>query len=182
MRSHPALHTEHSFWLLPAEPLRTALHLMIQQLAKKYDAVDFEPHVTISCGPSNDVQTEMIARVIASLTSPVKLTPAVLGYSSEYTKTLFIQFQESEVLRRMSDGIKQRSAKPSDYLLNPHLSLLYKTMPAAMQAEACRTLEIPKGTYLFDRLRAVQTEIPLEEPEQIKRWRVVFECPLGQPS
>jgi len=30
-------------------------------------------------------------------------------------------------------------------------------------------------------LRAIETEIPLTQPEQIKRWRTVFECTLGLP-
>jgi hypothetical protein len=54
-------------------------------------------------------------------------------------------------------------------------------MPVAKQAEICQTLDVPKGIYFFDRLRAIETEIPLTQPEQIKRWRTVFECTLGLP-
>jgi hypothetical protein len=180
-QSQPGFYTEHSFWLLPAEPLKRQLRSIIQQLAKKYDAIDFEPHVTISCGPSDDDQTHTIARGIASLFSPVELTPMKLDYTSEYTKTLCIQFQESEVVRRMFDAIKDRSAQPLNYVLNPHLSLLYKTMPVATQAELSRTVDVPKGIYFFDRLRAIETEIPLTQPKQIKIWRTVFECALGLP-
>ena len=179
--SQPDVYKEHSFWLLPAEPIKWQLHSIIQQLAKKYDAIDFEPHVTISSGPSDDDQTRTVTRGIASLFSLGELIPVKLDYTSAYTKTLFIQFQESEAVRRMSDAIKDRNALPVNYVLNPHLSLLYKTMPVAMQAEICRTLDVPKGIYLFDRLRAVETEIPLTLPEQIKRWRTVFECALGLP-
>ena len=174
-------YTEHSFWLLPAEPHKGQLRSIVQQLAKKYDAIDFEPHVTISCGPSDDDQTHIIARGVARLYSHVELIPVKLEHTSEYTKTLFIQFQESEVVRRMSDAIKDRSARPVNYVFNPHLSLLYKTMPVAKQAEICRTLDVPKGIYFFDRLRAIETEIPLTQPEQIKKWRTVIECTLGPP-
>jgi sulfur relay (sulfurtransferase) DsrC/TusE family protein len=175
-----AIHKEHSFWLLPAEPLRTQLRSIIRQLAMKHGASEFEPHVSLSCAPSDDDQTRIIGCEIASLFSPVELTPVKLDYTSEYTKTLFIQFQASEAARRLSDAIKDRSAETSNYVLNPHLSLLYKTMPKAAQDEACRLLNVPKGTYFFDRLQAIETELPLTEPEQIKRWRVVFECALGQ--
>lgn len=180
-QSQPDSYKEHCFWLLPAEPIQRQLHSIVQQLAKEYDAIDFEPHVTISSGPSDDDQTHTVARGIASLFSLGELMPVKLAYTSEYTKTLFIQFQESEVVRRMSDAIKDRSARPVNYVLNPHLSLLYKTMPVAKQAEICRTLDVPKGIYFFDRLRAIETEIPLTQPEQIKRWRTVFECTLGLP-
>jgi 2'-5' RNA ligase len=180
-QSRPGFYTEHSFWLLPVEPLKKQLRSIIQRLAKKYDAINFEPHVTISCGPPDDDQTRTIARGIASLVSPVKLTPMKLDYTSEYTKTLFIQFQESEVVRRMFETIKDRSSQPLNHVLNPHLSLLYKTMPVATQAEICRTLDVPKEIYFFERLRAIESEIPLTQPEQIKRWRTVCECALGLP-
>jgi hypothetical protein len=181
LQSQPDVYKEHSFWLLPAEPFKRQLHSIIQQLAKKYDAIDFEPHVTIFSGPSDDDQTHTIARGIASLFSLGELIPVKLDYTSAYTKTLFIQFQESEVVRRMSGAIKARSARPVNFVLNPHLSLLYKTMSVAKQAEICRTLDVPKGIYFFDRLRAVETEIPLTQPEQIKRWRTVVECALRLP-
>ena len=181
VESQLSRYTEHCFWLLPAEPLKGQLRSIVQQLAKKYDAIDFEPHVTISSGPSGDDQTHAIARRAASLYSHVELIPVKLEHTSEYTKTLFIQFQESSIVRHMSDAIKDRHAGPVNYVLNPHLSLLYKTMPLAMLAGICQTFDVPKGIYVFDRLRAIETEIPLTEPDQIKRWRTVFECTLGQP-
>jgi Cyclic phosphodiesterase-like protein len=174
-------YTWHSFWLLPAEPLKEQLRSIVQQLAKEYDAIDFEPHVTIYCGPSDDDQTRTIAHEVASLYSHLELIPVKLEHTSEYTKTLFIQFQESDIVCRMSDAIKNRHARPVNYGLSPHLSVLYKTMPLAMLARICHTFDVPKGPYVFDRLRAIETEIPLTGPDQIKRWRTVFECTLGQP-
>jgi hypothetical protein len=174
-------YTEHSFWLLPAEPLKGQLRAIVQQLAKKYDAIDFEPHVTISSGLSDDDRTHTIARGVASLYSPVELIPVKLEHTSVYTKTLFIQFQESAIVHHMSDAIKDRSARPVNYVLNPHLSLLYKTMPLAILAGICQTFDEPKGPCVFDRLRAIETEIPVTEPDQIKKWRTVFECPLEHP-
>ncbi|HEY8032083.1 MAG TPA: 2'-5' RNA ligase family protein [Methylocella sp.] len=173
-------YTEHSFWLLPAEPLKGQLRAIIQQLAKKYDAVDFEPHVTIFSGPSHDDRTHAIARGAASLYSHVELIPVKIEHTSEYTKTLFIQFQESSSVRLLSDAIRDRNTQFVNYVLNPHLSLLYKTMPPAVLAGICQMFAVPKGPCVFDRLCAIETEIPVSGPDQIKRWRTVFECPLGQ--
>ena len=119
-QSRPDFYKEHSFWLLPAEPFKRQLHSIIQQLAKKYDAVDFEPHVTISSGHSDDDHTQAMTRGIANLFSLGELIPVKLDYTSAYTKTLFIQFQESEAVRRMSDAIRDRSARPVNHILNPH--------------------------------------------------------------
>jgi 2'-5' RNA ligase len=174
-------HLEHSFWLVPAEPLNGQLRAIIQQLAEKHDAIDFEPHVTLSSGPSDDDLTQTIARWIAKLFSRIELVPVKLGHTSAFAKTLFVQFQDSAAARQMSDVIKTRNAQCANYVLNPHMSLVYKTMPVAARAEICRGLDVPNKTYVFDRLRAIETEIPLTEPAQVKRWRTVFECPFGGP-
>lgn len=179
MRPGSGFYTEQSFWLLPVEPLRAALRSLIQELAAKYEAVDFEPHVTLSSGPFADDESCTITRSIAQTFQPVQLTFSKLDFTSEYTKTLFVQYQESGVVRRMSDFIKESSARPINYILNPHLSLLYKTLPVEKQEQICRSLNAPQGNYSFDRLRVIETELPLSRPEQIRRWRTVYECALG---
>ena len=47
-------YTEFTLWLIPCEPLRRTLHALICRLAADLDAVEFEPHVTLFCGPSNE--------------------------------------------------------------------------------------------------------------------------------
>jgi 2'-5' RNA ligase len=181
-RSEVGNYTEHSLWLVPEEQLRRRLRSVIEKLARERDAADFEPHVTISSGPSNDDEARTIARAVAARFEPIELTPIKLDYTSEYTRTLFIQFQDCDAARRMFDAINNLSVRKLRNVLNPHLSLLYKTMAIETQAELCRTLEVPSGNYYFDRLRVIETEIPLTTPEPIRRWRTVYECRLAAPQ
>ncbi len=139
------MNTVYSFWLVPEQSLKSRLGSIIRRLATNYDAVEFEPHVTIFSGSSDDDEIRDTAPGVASRFSVVELTPRKLDFSSSYTKTLFIDFYESAVARHMFDAIKHGTAQPSAYVLNPHLSLLYKTMPAAAQAEICGTLGTSRG-------------------------------------
>jgi hypothetical protein len=174
--------TEFSFWLLPTAPLAGKLHTIIQKLAARFDAVDFEPHVTLYSGPSDDGEAETVARELAAGFPPFALTPLKIDCTRLYTKTLFVQCAESPAAWTMFEFVKNHCAKPSAYRLDPHLSLLYKTMDPAAQAGLCRTLGASKEPYLFDRLRVIETEIPLTKPEQIARWRTVMEVNLKNPS
>jgi hypothetical protein len=171
-------YTQLSVWLLPATPLLEKLRSSIQTLAKDFDAIEFEPHVTIFSGSSDDDEMCALVQQIASMFPPCELAGPRLHFARQYTKTLFLQFDQSAVACGMFDGLKAGSARPSNYVLNPHLSLMYKTMPLARLAEISQTLEFPKGPYLFDRLRVIETEIPLSRPKQISGWRTVFECAL----
>ena len=55
-------YTEFTLWLTPGEPHRALLRSTISRLAARFDAVEFEPHVTVFCGPSTDAEACAVAR------------------------------------------------------------------------------------------------------------------------
>lgn len=169
---------EFTLWLTPSEPLSSLLRTTIRQVAAQFGAIDFEPHVTVFCGPSTDSEAREAARRIGGQFAPVELDAVRLDHSELFTKTLFVQFEESAVLKRIFETAAASFSRPSSYLLNPHLSLLYKTLPASNRIKLCETLDVPRGAYRFDRVRVVETELPIEDDGPIRRWRTVYEGPL----
>lgn len=172
--------TEFTLWLTPREPLRLLLRSIIGQLAARFDAVEFEPHVTVSCGPSTDVEARAVARRIAAQFSPIELTADRVDHSEHYTKTLFVQFQDSSVLRRIFEIAAEHHSRPSSYVLNPHLSLIYKNLDEGSRRTLCNALDVPMGGYGFDRVRMIETELPIEDDGPVRRWRVVSDEPLAE--
>lgn len=172
--------TEFALWLTPREPLRQQLRAEIERLATKFDAVDFDPHVTVFCGPADEAEACSAANRVAKQFEPIELIAEKLDYTNHFTKTLFVQFQNSTLLRKMYETVKKYYAQPSNYELNPHLSLLYQHMIEGRQRELCRKLDIPLGIYLLDTFRVVETENPINRPEPIRRWRTVCEGTLGK--
>src|SRR5271170_3094855 len=172
-RNMEIAHKEHTLWLTPREPLRSALSTLIRGLARDLDAVEFEPHVTVFCGRSSDAEAEINARAIAARFPPIELVADGLGYSDRFTKTLFVQFRDSAVAREMFDAARQGYALPSDYVFNPHLSLLYNNLPQARLKEIGGALKVPLGKYVFDRIQMIETELPIEDLGPVRRWRQV---------
>ena len=119
----------------------------------------------------------VVAQQIAGRTPPIALTADRLDQMEIFTKTLFVQFRESAPLRRMFEAARA-SSPPSTYVLNPHLSLLYSKLTAVKRQELCETLAVPMGDYSFDRIRMVETELPIEDDGPVRRWRVVGDEPL----
>ncbi len=169
---------EFTLWLTPSAPLCSLLRTTICQLAAQFEAVDFEPHVTLFCGPSTESEAREAARRIGGQFAPVELDAVTLDHSELFTKTLFVQFEESAVLKRIFETAAASFSRPSSYLLNPHLSLLYKTLPASNRMKLCEALNVPMGGYRFDRIRMVETELPIEDDGPIRRWRTVSDDPL----
>ena len=71
--------------------------------------------------------------------------------------------------------------RQSNYILNPQLSLLYKTLPEPKRRELCETIDVPMGDYKFDRIRMIETELPIENAGPIRRWQVVCDEAIGRP-
>ncbi len=168
--------TEFTLWLTPREPLRSTLRSIIDQLAASLDAVRFEPHLTLHSGPASEAEACAVARMIAEQFTPIVLEAGRLGHTESYTKTLFVQFLPPY------DGSLLESARgyspKSSYVANPHLSLLYKKLPEAKRRELSQSLNFPAGDYVFDRVRLVETETPIEDDGPVRRWRTVFDAPL----
>jgi 2'-5' RNA ligase len=171
--------TEFTLWLTPQEPLRSALRAIIRRLARDLEAVEFEPHVTIFCGRSNDQEAQATARAIAGRFPPIHLEADRLAYTATFTKTLFVQFRESRAAREMFEAARIGYAATSNYALNPHLSLAYKMLPEARQKGLCETLRVPMGAYAFDRIRMIETETPIEDSGPVLRWREVCDVALS---
>ena len=154
----------------------------MRRLASSLDAVEFEPHVTVFCGRSSDLEARGVVELIAGRFPHVELIADRLDCTETYTKTLFVQFQESALLRFMFETAARAYSQRSDYVLSPHLSLLYKKLAAAEQHKLCQTLDAPMGAYRFDRIRMIETELPIEESGPVRRWRTVSEAPLAGPG
>jgi len=170
--------TEFTLWLTPREPLRSVLRSGIRQLAARLDAVEFEPHVTVFSAPSTDIEALAVARRIAAQFSPIELTADCLDHSEAYTKTLFMQFRNSTLLRQIFDTAATQYSRPSNYILNPHLSLIYKRLNEDCRRTLCATLQVPMGSHRFDRVRMIETELPIEDDGPVRRWRVICDEPL----
>jgi 2'-5' RNA ligase len=162
-----------SYWLLPAEPAAAGLQAQIKGLAVRYDAVVFEPHVTLYTGPSDDRE---VAATLASLRQsfqPLTLVPFVVAQSSRLTKTLYIRLELTSELAALAQAIKGEARHPSDSRLDdPHVSLLYQRIDEKERAKLAAELALP-APFAGDGIAVIETEIPIEDLDQIRRWRFV---------
>ena len=165
--------TRVSFWLLPAEGDRLIFEAMIARLAQAYDAPVFAPHVTLYSGEYADHEDPgvILQQAIQGMDS-VELTVDAIRTTSAFTKTLFVQFAPSEPLNTLSDRIRQLSATPSDYRLDPHLSLLYKHMPEADQQRAAETISLPQTQVSFDAVAGNVSSTPTRTRDDVERWEM----------
>src|SRR5438046_10748105 len=79
-------------WLIPAEPAHRFFQDLIKDLARRYDAPVFEPHVTIYVGVASTDTFNATLSKAARDCEPIKLQTLEVRHSDEFIKTLFVQF------------------------------------------------------------------------------------------
>jgi len=162
-------------WLIPAEPAHRFFQDLINDLARRYEAPVFEPHVTIYAGANSSDAVDTTLSKAARDCKRIMLPPVKVSHSDEFMKTLFVEFGLNTKLRQLNQVIRSAAQDSSDYNLKPHLSLLYKSMSAQTRRQLACSIEVPFSQVVFDSLKAVQCVSPTQSRADVEIWRVVGE-------
>jgi len=173
VRSSSMKKTAIAYWLIPAEPARTFFERTIVDLAQRYDAPVFEPHMTIYVGSDRTDAAEEIIVKAGSCCGPIEVKALGVRHSGEFIKTLFVQFALNRKLERLNEMIRSAAQDSSNYQLKPHLSLLYKKMSPIARSELARSIKLPFSTVVFDSIKAVRCVSPTRNRADVEAWRVV---------
>jgi hypothetical protein len=171
-----------AYWLIPSESAHNFFQAIINDLARRYDAPVFEPHVTIYVGADRAEAPEEALGNAARLFKCTGLTPIGIDQSNEFIKTLFVRFAMSAELRRINDFIRDAANDSMPYELKPHLSLLYKNLAVASRRQLAASISVPSSEITFDTIKAVRCVSHTESRVDVESWQtLVTNKLLAQP-
>jgi Cyclic phosphodiesterase-like protein. len=162
-----------AYWLIPSEPAHSFFQRIINDLARRYDAPVFEPHVTIHVGVDRPCAAKHALDDAARQCKLMRLTPLGIDQSAEFIKTLFVQFAMNAELRQINDIIRETAHDSSQYELKPHLSLLYQNLGAAIRAELTASITVPFSEIAFDSLQAIRCISPTQTGADVEAWELI---------
>lgn len=167
--------TKVSFWLIPSKEDKEFFQKIINTLAQKYDAPTFTPHVTIYSGECalDESPAELIEKATQKVQS-FSLKVDRLLYTDEFTKTVFVQFHPSPILSKISETLRCNSKKPSEFALNPHLSLIYQHIDREIKKDIITSISLQKSEVFFDEVKAVLTPEKVQKGEDVEKWTVIY--------
>jgi hypothetical protein len=162
-----------TYWLIPAEPARSRFAAVISDLAARFDAPIFEPHLTVyATALGNEDGAAVLEQVVADR-GTYSLRLSGVSHSDEFTKTAFVQFHPNEALSKLSANFREASSIKDEYRLKPHVSLIYKTMPPERRAEISSSVSLPFEEVVFDSAQAVISPADIKSRADVEAWRVV---------
>ena len=162
-----------AYWLIPSGPAHTFFQRIIIDLAGRYDAPAFEPHVTVHVGADQADAAETALEYAARECKLTTLTPLGIDKSDEFIKTLFVRFSMNAELRHINGIIRQGANDSSQYELKPHLSLLYKNLAAAIRRELAASITVPFSEISFDSLQAIRCVSPTQNRADVESWEML---------
>jgi 2'-5' RNA ligase len=162
-----------TYWLVPAEPARGFFQDLINDLARRYEAPGFEPHMTIHVGLNRFHIAQKVTAKAAVCCGRIEVKTLEVNHSSEFTKTLFVQFALNAKLSRLNKIIRSAAEDSSDYQFKPHLSLLYKKMSVSQRRQLAHSIKLPFSHVVFDSVKAVRCLSPTRRRVEVEGWHVV---------
>jgi 2'-5' RNA ligase len=167
-----------AIWLVPIDPFHTWFADEIRRLSARYQTPDFDPHLTVHAGPDGVVASE--AELIGDLAlsaAPVTLKLRGVGHSEVFTKCVYVEFEMNEELLGIATRLTERV--PSDYILQPHVTLLYNTLPESMRAPVAEDIQVPFTEVTFGAVQAVVCPANSTTPEAVLQWKLLEQRALN---
>jgi 2'-5' RNA ligase len=162
-----------AYWLIPTEPAYCSFQGIINDLARRYEAPVFEPHVTIHIEADHaDAASRALAGAVHEC-ARITLDPTRIDQSDEFTKTLFVKFAMTAELRQLNEVIRNTAHDSAHYELKPHLSLLYKKMAAETRRDLAASIKVPLQEVTFGAVKAVRCISPTQSRADVEAWRVI---------
>lgn len=164
-----------SVWLVPTEADVLRVSSIIKDLSQRYRTVPFLPHITIwgeVLAPLQEV--EEAARSAVYGVAPFTVDVEKLDYTTEWAKTLFAQIKPNDRLDIINRRLGKRLSRYGNYVLNPHMSLVYKKeMTEEEKLKEIPNIKIP-DSFTLDRIAITVPGDPVAKWENVARWSTPF--------
>jgi 2'-5' RNA ligase len=159
------------YWLLPAKPERDLFCEVVRILREEFRAPNFEPHLTLFSASKDRQSPKKVLKQISM--RPIRLTTRGAGFSSEFTKTLFVRFKSSDSLRKLAADLSRAAQSRAKGPIDPHVSLLYKKLPRATKKELAAVMRLPFRSVVFDSIAAVRCVSPSRTKGDVDGWKIL---------
>lgn len=172
-----------AIWLIPRQTDGAILEAMIADLAGRFSAPEFIPHMTLySCRRSLSQNELTVTAELASLCPPLTLRTDGLVSTDRLTKALFVRLSLDKMLQWLRDSLQNEMPQTSAHDFEPHLSLLYQLIPVAVRERLVRETRFPLTEIGFDQIRAVAIPETIHTTENLSGWQTLLSCRLASDT
>ena len=160
-----------AYWSMPAGEAREFFDGLIRELAMRFDAPPFQPHLTLFVAPEGSRAPRKVLREVPS--PDLVLVAGEIDWSEKFTETLFVRFDRDQILLDLIEAIRKSSGGSGRYEIALHLSLIYKKLPAKTKRALVEEIQLPFSEVGFQEIRAVRCKNPTKTADDVRDWKVL---------
>jgi 2'-5' RNA ligase len=158
----------YALWLRPETNDQKYLIEIVTGLSATYKAISFEPHCTLLSGIVLSIaEIEKYFKENFQYFSSIILKTSKIDYTNYLKKSLYIKFEKSDALSLLFARISESFEPREERILNPHLSLLYKTIPTEEKIRIINSISLKK-TITFNKF------VLVEIGQNFGDWKTIF--------
>lgn len=162
----------------PVGEVAQELQILITKVAGEFNALIFNPHVTLLARIPEQLESEDIliekTEKLAQLLPPITLSFGDLNAQDSYFKALYIEINEKEQMVEYHKKASELFETPDEGIYFPHLSLLYGNYTEEQKTPALQTIILPEQkSFVADKVYLYKTD------GETQNWKQVFECKLS---
>ena len=157
----------YAIWLTFSQNDKEYLRKIITNIAKKYDAQEFEPHITIY--GLIDIEINLIKKVLKKIAKNNKsfVTRKIkILQSSNLWKTIYIELENQKEFVKIYQNLKECFEQIEKNEFNPHISLVYKILSTTEKTQIINQLDIKKE-FVIEQI------VILKFFPQIEKWEII---------
>ena len=112
--------------------------------------------------------------VLSEVPSPdLVLVSREIDWSKKFTETLFVCFERNQTLLDLVEVIRKLSGGSEQYQIDPHLSLIYKKLPAKTKRALAEEIQLPFSEVRFKGIRAMYCKSSTKTAEDVREWKLL---------
>lgn len=150
---------EVSLWLVPQPEDAAYLQGIIDQLAEKYQAPRFNPHVTLAGRLQVSEQYQSSLSDLAAATPILQMHNHGLDHSAALFRTVYIRTSLGDSLVALRNQVYKLWPENTVKPFMPHISLIYKELTSSERQLIIQALKL-KEMFIFDTLAVVRPQQP----------------------
>ncbi len=167
-----------SFWLMPAPEDAQTLAAVVGELAARFDAPVFAPHLTLAGDvPADPAALSAPLAALAGATRPFKAKVADIVTGASYFQSFYALFERAGPVAALKRAAIAAGLGGDAEGFVPHVSLLYGHPDEAAKRAAAQELRraLAGQAITFDRIALTNSS----QTTPIADWRIVASAPLG---
>ncbi len=160
---------KYGFWITPDGEVFAELQKTINELASRYTAPTFSPHMTLH-GVVESTDSQVVEKVQNAIknTQPFKLELGVVEFSTTYFQCVFVRIKTNANLVNAHLELRNAFDSPANHVFMPHASLLYSDMNMEEREKVSNSITITESSFVANEVTIVRAD-----ESNPKTWEVV---------